>query len=79
MKMKTYLSNHLGCSKSSRKREVHSNTGLPQDTKKVSITQPNPIPKGARKEEANKHKAGRRREIIKMRPQINNTETTTKH
>ena len=51
--MKTYLFKHLGCSKSRPKRVVHTNTGPPQDTRKVSNT-PNPIPKGARKAKANK-------------------------
>ena len=40
----------------------------------VSNTQPNPTPKGAGKGIANK--AYRRREKIKMRAEINNTETT---
>ena len=66
--MKTCFSKHLGCSKDSPKREVHSDTGLPQKTrslqykkkKKVCNTQPNPTPKGAGKGIANK--AYRRRE-----------------
>ena len=52
--MKTYLSKPLGCSKGSPKREVHSNTGLLQETRKISNTQPNPTPKGARKGTGNK-------------------------
>ena len=53
MKMKTFFSKPLGCTKGSPKREVHSNTGLPQETK-VSNTHPNPTPEGAEKEIANK-------------------------
>ena len=72
MKMKTYLSKPLGCIKGSLKKELHSNTGLPQDARKVSNTQPHPISKGARKGKLTKHKACRRREIIKLRAQIHN-------
>ena len=35
----------LNCSKSSSKREVYSNTILPQETRKTSNTQPNFTPK----------------------------------
>ena len=35
----------MGCSKSSSKREVYSNTILPQETRKISNRQPNFIPK----------------------------------
>ena len=35
----------MGYSKSSSKREVYSNTSLPQETRKSSIRQPNFIPK----------------------------------
>ena len=35
----------MGCSKSSPKREVYSNTILPQETRKTSNRQPNFIPK----------------------------------
>ena len=37
MKMKTHLTKPMGCSKTSSKKEVHSNTGLPQETRKSSI------------------------------------------
>ena len=53
MKMKTCFSKPLGCSKGSRERDVHSNTGLPQK-QDVSHTQPNPTPKEAGKGIANK-------------------------
>ena len=38
MKMKTCFSKPLGCSKGSRKREVHSNTGLPQEKRSLQYT-----------------------------------------
>ena len=49
---KHYNSKPTGWSKSSSKREVYSNTILPQETRKTSNRQPNFIPKttGKRKE-----------------------------
>ena len=44
----------MGCNKSSSKREVHSNTGLPQETGKISNKQPNLPPKRIRKRRTNK-------------------------
>ena len=41
----------MGCSKSSPKREVYSNTILPQETRKTSNIQPNFTPKQLEKEE----------------------------
>ena len=35
----------MGCNKNSSKREVYSNTILPQETRKTSNRQPNFIPK----------------------------------
>ena len=35
----------MGCSKSSSKREVYSNTILPQETRNISNKQPNFTPK----------------------------------
>ena len=43
----------MGCSKSSSKREVHSNTMLPQETRKLSSKQPKLTPKALEKEEQN--------------------------
>ena len=37
------------CSKRSSQREVYSDTGLPQETRKISNIQPNLPPKGIRK------------------------------
>ena len=41
----------MWCSKSSSKREVYSNTILPQETRKISNRQPNFTPKTPGKEE----------------------------
>ena len=38
----------MGCSKSSSKREVYSNTNLPQETRNISNKKPNLIPKAIR-------------------------------
>ena len=46
----------MGCGKSSSKREVYSNTILPQETRKISNRQPNFTPKTTEKEEQNKTK-----------------------
>ena len=43
----------LGCSKSGSKWEIHSNTGLPQEARKISNKQPNLTPKWARKRTIN--------------------------
>ena len=64
----------MGCSKSSSKREVYSNTILPQETRKISNKQSNLTPKGTR-ERKRKHKVSRMKEIIKIRAQINVIET----
>ena len=39
----------MGCGKSSSKREVYSNTVLPQETRKTSNRQPNFTPKATGK------------------------------
>ena len=44
----------IGCPKSSSKREVRSNTMLPQETRKISNKQPNLTPKTTRERRANK-------------------------
>ena len=63
----------MGCSKSSPKREVYSNTRLPQETRKISSKQSNLTPKGTR-ERTKKPKVSRRKEIIKIRSEINEKE-----
>ena len=75
MIMKTQLSKSMGHSKGSPERKIYSNTSLSQETRKVSNTQPKPIPKGVEKEQQRKPKPSRRREIIKIRAEINELET----
>ena len=66
----------MGCSKSNSKREVYSNTILPQETRKTSNRQPNFTPKttGKRRTTTKKPKISRRKEIIKIRAEINEKE-----
>ena len=52
--MKTHHTKTMGCSKSSSWREVHSDTGLPQKTRKISNNQPNLPLKRIRKRRTNK-------------------------
>jgi len=52
--MKTDNSKPMGCSKSSSKREVYSNTILPQEIRKTSNIQPNFTPKTAGKRRTRK-------------------------
>ena len=61
----------MGCSKSSSKREVYSNTVLPQETRNISNKQPNITPKATRERRAKKPKVSRRKEIINIRSEIN--------
>ena len=61
----------MGYSKSSSKREVYSNTILPQETRKTSNTQLNFTPKTTGK---TRKKISRRKEIIKIRAEINEKE-----
>ena len=59
------------------RREVHSNTFLPQETRKITNEQPNFIPKATREREKTnkKTKVSRRKETIKIRAEINEIET----
>ena len=61
----------MGHSKSSSKREVYSNVVLPQETRKISNKQPTLHLKQLEKEEQTEAKVRRRKEIIKIRAQIN--------
>ena len=65
----------MGSSKNSSKRKVYSNTSLPQDTRKISNKQPNLTPIATRGKRT-KPKISRRKEIIKIRAEINEIETT---
>ena len=57
----------MGCSKSSSKREVYSNTIVPQETRNTANKQPNITPKAIREEEQKTPKVSRKKEIIKIR------------
>ena len=61
----------MGCSKSSSKREVYSNTILPQETRKTSNKQPSFTPKTTGKRRTNKPQRQRRKQIIKIQAEIN--------
>ena len=65
----------MGCSKSSPKEEVYSNTILPQEIGKTSNRQPNFTPKTTGKRKTKKNpKISRRKKIIKIRAEINEKE-----
>ena len=64
----------LGCSKSSSKREVYSNTIVPQETRKISTKQPNLTLKAIRERRTENPKFQRRKEIINIRSEINTKE-----
>ena len=53
------------------KREVYSNTILPQETRKASTRQPNFTPKTTGKKEQKYPKSSRRKEHIKIWAEIN--------
>ena len=69
----TTNSKPMGCSKSTSKREMYSSTILPQKTRKTSNRQPNFTPKttGKRKITKKTSKISRKKEIMKMRAEIN--------
>ena len=58
----------MGCSKSRSKRKVYSNTSPPQETRKRSNKQQ------LEREEQTRSKVSRRKEIIKIRAEINEIE-----
>ena len=63
-----------GYSESSSKREVYSNTILPQETRKTSNRQPNFTPKTTGKRRTKISKISRRKEITKIWAEINKKE-----
>ena len=71
MKMKTQHSKPMGFSKSSAKRKVHSNTSLPQETRKNQINKLTLHLKQLEKEEMKNPRVSRRKEILKVRAEIN--------
>ena len=62
IKMKAQWSKILGYSKCCSKREVYSNTALPQEARKISNKQPDLTPEGVRKR-VTKSKTRERQEI----------------
>ena len=64
----------MGRSKSSSKREVYSNSISPQETRKISNKHLTLHLKQLEKEEQRKPKVSRRKEIIKIRAEINEIE-----
>ena len=65
----------MGHCKSSARGKVHSNTGLPQETSKKPNKQPNSTPKATRKGRNGEPQAQQRKEILKIRAEINAKET----
>ena len=62
--------------KSSAKRKVHSNTGIPQETrKKVKLNNLTLHLKQLEKEEMKNPRVSRRKEMLKIRAEINAKET----
>ena len=64
----------MGCSKSRSKRKVYSNTSPPQETRKSSNNLTLHL-KQLGREEQTRPKVSRRKEIIKIRAEINEIET----
>ena len=67
----------IGWSTSSSKREVYSNTSLPQETRKISNKQPNLKPKGTRKKKNKQYPKLVEGKKSKIRAEINEIESTT--
>ena len=64
----------MRCSKSSSKREVYSNTSLPQETRKISNKQSNLTPQGTGKRRTNEAQSWWK-EGTKIRAEINEIKT----
>ena len=65
----------MGHCKSSTQGKVHSNTGLPQETRKKSNKQPNSTPKATRKGRNEEHQGQYKERNLKFRAEINAKET----
>ena len=66
----------MGHCKSSAKGKVHSNTGIPQETRKKSLINNLTLHlKQLEKEEMKNPRVSRRKEILKIRAEINAKET----
>ena len=68
----------MKCRKTSSKREIHSNLGLPQEIRTIGNQQSILKSKGIEKNMKNKSKVIRKKEIINTRAEINNIDTTNK-
>ena len=64
----------MGCGKNSPKRKVYSSTISSQETRKTPNRQPNFTPKTIGKRRTEPPKISRRKEIIKLRAEINEKE-----
>ena len=64
----------MGHSKGNTERDIHSNTGLPKEERKIANKEPNPTSKRTR-EKMTKPRESRRKKIIKIRAELNDTET----
>ena len=65
----------MGHCKSSAKGKVHSNTGIPQETRKSQISYLTVHLQQLKKEEMKNPEVSRRKEMIKLRAEINEKET----
>ena len=65
----------MGYSKGGTERKVHSNTGLPKKDRNISNKQTNCTSTRTGGTTTNKARASRRKEITKVRAQLNDTET----
>ena len=65
----------MGHCKSSAKGKIHSITGLPQETRKIQINNLTLHLKQLEKEEMKNPRVSRRKEILKIRAEINAKET----
>ena len=64
----------MGCGKSCSNRKVYSNTSPPQETRKTQINKLTLHLKQLEREEQIRPKVSRRKEIIKIRAEINEIE-----
>ena len=68
----------MGCSKSSPKKEIHSDIGLPQEIRKISTNLTYHLKELEKEEQKRKKlKISRRKEIIKITEEINKIDTKT--
>ena len=68
----------MGHSEGSPEREVHSNTGLPKKDRNISNKQSNPIPIRTTRTTTKTDRGRVRKEIIKIRAELNNIETKSR-